>query len=49
MEPYPFDVNPLRVAVRARIVNPAKDKTENACVEAYHKAPRQLLEFEISK
>jgi hypothetical protein len=49
MEPYPFDVSPLRVAIRARIVAPPKDKTEKACVEAYHKASRQLLKFESSK
>ena len=49
MEPYPFDVTPLRVAVRARVVAPPKGKTEKACVEAYHKASRQLLKFEISK
>ncbi|MGE5306312.1 MAG: DUF3891 family protein [Alphaproteobacteria bacterium] len=49
MEPYPFDISPLRVAIRARVVIPPKGKTEKACVEAYHKAPRQLLEFKISK
>jgi hypothetical protein len=49
MEPYPFDVSPLRVAIRARVVVPPKGKTEKACAEAYQKAPRELLEFEISK
>lgn len=49
MEPYPFDVSPLRVAVRARVVAPPKGKTEKGCVEAYHKASRQLLRFEISQ
>jgi hypothetical protein len=48
MDPYPFDVSPLRVAIRARIVAAPKGKTEKACVEAYHKAPRQLLKYEIS-
>jgi len=47
--PYPFDVSPLRVGIRARVVSPIKGKTEKACVEAYHKASRQLLQFEISK
>ena len=49
MTPYPFDVSPLRVGIRARIVSPIKGKTERACVEAYHKAPRQILLFELSK
>jgi hypothetical protein len=49
MEPYPFDVSPLRVAIRARVVVPPKGNTEKACAEAYHKASRELLEFEISK
>lgn len=47
--PYPFDISPLRVGIRARIVPPIKGKTEKACMEAYHKASRQLLQFEISK
>lgn len=49
MDPYPFDVSPLRVAIRTRFVAPPKGKTERACIEAYHKAPRQLLRFEITK
>ncbi len=49
LSPYPFDVSPLRVGIRARIVPPIKGKTEKACVEAYHKAPRQILQFEISR
>lgn len=47
--PYPFDISPLRVGIRARIVSPVKGKTEKACVEAYQRAPRQLIQFEISK
>jgi Protein of unknown function (DUF3891) len=47
--PYPFDISPLRVGIRARIVSPIKGKTEKACIEAYHKASRQLLQFEITK
>jgi hypothetical protein len=48
MEPYPFDISPLTVAVRARRVPPGQYPTEEACREAYHKAPRQLLTFEIT-
>jgi hypothetical protein len=47
-DPYPFDVSPFKVSARARIVAPPKEKSEAACVDAYHKAPRQLLTFEIS-
>lgn len=48
MEPYPFDVSPLQISVRARIVSPPKAKTEETCLEAYHKAPRELLTFRIA-
>jgi hypothetical protein len=47
-DPYPWDVSPLKVSARARIVAPPADKTETAVSEAYHKAPRQLLTFEMS-
>jgi uncharacterized protein DUF3891 len=47
-DPYPFDVSPLKVAARARIIAPPTEKSEAACVDAYHKAARQLLTFEIS-
>jgi hypothetical protein len=47
-DPYPFDVSPLKFSARARIVAPPAEKTEAACAEAYHKAARQLLTFEIS-
>jgi hypothetical protein len=48
MDPYPFDASPVIFSARARIVAPPKDKSEAACVDAYHKAPRQLLSFEVS-
>src|SRR5215475_7674191 len=48
MEPYPFDVAPLTVSARARIILPGTYASEEACLEAYHKAPRRLLSFEIS-
>jgi hypothetical protein len=49
MHPYPFDSSPLRVTVRARIVPPTKVKSEKACAEAYHKAPRCLVKFQIAR
>lgn len=48
IDPYPFDVSPVQFSARARIVAPPKEKTEAACVEAYHKAARQLLTFQAS-
>jgi len=48
VDPYPFDVSPLKVSARARLVIPPAEKSEVACVDAYHKAARQLLTFEIS-
>ena len=48
IDPYPFDVSPLSFSARARVVAPPKEKTESACVDAYHRAPRQTLTFEVS-
>src|SRR5262245_4371011 len=48
MDPYPFDVSPVRFSARARVVAPPKEKSEAACIDAYHKAARQLLTFEVS-
>jgi len=48
IEPYPFDVSPLKISVRARIIPRGTYGSEGECLEAYHKAPRQLLTFEIS-
>jgi hypothetical protein len=48
MEPYPFDIGPLTVSARARIIPPGTYASEEVCLEAYHKAPRKLLSFEIS-
>lgn len=49
MEPYPFDVSPLKVSVRARKIPPGVYSSEGDCLEAYHRAQRQLLEFEITR
>lgn len=48
MDPYPFDVSPVQFSARARIVAPPKEKSEATCVDAYNKATRQLLTFEVS-
>ena len=48
MDPYPFDTSPVTFSARARIVAAPKEKSEAACVDAYHKATRQLLTFEVS-
>jgi hypothetical protein len=48
IDPYPFDLSPLSFSARARIVAPPKEKTESACMDAYHRAPRQMLTFEVS-
>jgi len=48
IDPYPFDLSPLGFSARARIIAPPKEKTESACVDAYHRAPRQMLTFEVS-
>ena len=48
IDPYPFDLSPLKFSARARVVAPPKEKTESACMDAYHRAPRQMLTFEVS-
>ena len=48
MTPFPFDASPLKFSVRTRLMTPAKGQTAEAGLEAYQKAPRQLLTFEIS-
>jgi hypothetical protein len=48
MDPYPFDESPVKFSARTRIVAPPKEKSEAACIDAYHKAARQMLTFEVS-
>lgn len=48
MSPYPFDISPLGVSVRARLIPAGKFRSEEEGLEAYHKAPRSLLTFEIT-
>ena len=45
--PYPFDVSPLKVTVRTRALALEKFASQDEGLAAYHKAPRQLLSFEI--
>ncbi|MET0586248.1 MAG: DUF3891 family protein [Candidatus Binatia bacterium] len=45
--PYPFDVVPLTVGVRARLLTAGQFASDAEALAAYHKAPRQLLSFEI--
>jgi len=45
--PYPFDVSPLTVGVRARLLDAGQFASEAEGLAAYHKAPRRLLAFEI--
>lgn len=47
-DPYPFDVAPLQVTVRARFLPPAQFASAEEGLAAYNKAPRQLLNFEIT-
>jgi hypothetical protein len=48
-DPYPFDISPIKIAVRARIMTLESGKSETAGLEAYQKAPRQLLTFEMTR
>jgi hypothetical protein len=48
MDPFPFDASPVRFSARARLIAPPEERSEAACVDAYHKADRQLLTFEVS-
>jgi hypothetical protein len=45
--PYPFDVSPLMVGVRARLLPAGQFASEAEGLAAYHKAARQLLTFAI--
>ena len=48
MDPYPFDGSPVHFSARARIVAAPEEKSEAACVDAYNKAARELLTFQVS-
>ena len=46
-DPYPFDISPLEVSVRARVIKPAGNQSEDAGLEAYQKAPRRIINFRL--
>jgi hypothetical protein len=48
MQPYPFDISPIKFSVRARIIPAGTSASEEACRETYHKASRLLLNFEVT-
>jgi hypothetical protein len=48
-DPYPFDISPLQVSVRARAIKPTASQSEEAGLEAYQKAPRQIINFQITR
>ena len=48
-DPYPFDISPLQVSVRARVISLSAGKSEEAGLEAYQKAPRQIINFQIAR
>jgi hypothetical protein len=47
--PYPFDASPLKIALRVRTLRKRDFRSEQECREAYFKAPRALLLFEITR
>jgi hypothetical protein len=47
--PYPFDVSPLKISLRALTLRKRDFRSEEECREAYFKAPRVLLQFEITR
>jgi hypothetical protein len=44
-----FDSSPLKVTLRARNLRQRAFCSEEECREAYFKAPRALLQFEITR
>jgi hypothetical protein len=47
-EPYPFDVSPLRVGVRGRLIPRINYRSQEEFRETYVKAPRQTFEFTLT-
>lgn len=47
LDPYPFDVNPLRVQLVARRMRVARFPTRDAFITAFFQAPTELLEWEL--
>lgn len=49
IDPYPFDVSPLRVQLSARRLSQSKFKDQDAFRKAYYQAPLEMMEFELVK
>jgi hypothetical protein len=47
IDPYPFDVSPLNIAVIGRVMSGDPGKSEAASRLAFHKADRRLLSWEV--
>jgi hypothetical protein len=47
IDPFPFDMSPLVISVRARKIPAGRYASEEECREVYFKAPRDLLSFEV--
>jgi hypothetical protein len=47
IDPYPFDVSPLSIAVMGRVMSGDPGKSEAASRLAFHKADRRLLSWEV--
>jgi hypothetical protein len=47
IEPYPFDVTPLRIGVRGKLIPKVKYHSQDEFRETYSKAQRQLCEFTL--
>ena len=48
LDPYPFDISPLPIAVVARMMTPEPGAAELQVREAYYRASRQALAWEIT-
>ena len=48
MDPYPFDISPLQVTVRARRMPAGQYDSEADARAAYYKTPAGLLQFQVS-
>lgn len=48
-DPYPFDVSPLPVSVRARVIKLTGGQSEEAGLETYQKAAREIINFQIAR
>ena len=49
LSPYPFDISPLPISVRARTLEPLQAGDEEGYRAAFHRAPRRALDFEITE